>query len=292
MIANQACRSEWLVIGDLSSAEFAGARTALAAQGTKIEYATTIEQACEQIDRQAGSPAWIVIVQSRPGLWSAADVESLSCRAPLARMVALLGSWCEGETRTGMPWPGVVRSYAHQWTPRFTRTLTEIDRGRASGAWFLPPTASEAERLGAESETELSHEPAARVTISSPDRAMAEMLAALCVRTGRQVTKVLPGAEISGDCDALILDMSSYGCEIEVAVAEVSRGRAAVPQASIILLLHFPRSGDVAQLQVAGATHVLGMPVLVEDLSTCLAVGMRDRTDQDPWDKSILLPRG
>ena len=84
----------------------------------------------------ANDPDLILLVASRPGRFSAAEVESLHRRAPLARLIALLGSWCEGEVRSGHPWPGVTRIYAHQWQARLPReletwqprTATEIDR--------------------------------------------------------------------------------------------------------------------------------------------------------------------
>jgi hypothetical protein len=57
----------------------------------------------------------VVIAQSRPGAISEPFVRSLRKAAPLAGLVGLMGSWCEGETRTGKPWPDVLRLYWHEF---------------------------------------------------------------------------------------------------------------------------------------------------------------------------------
>ena len=92
----------WM-LGDWEQAEFAAA---VAYLQTSVDLSLT---------PSANDPDLILLVASRPGRFSAAEVESLHRRAPLAKLVALLGSWCEGEVRSGHPWPGVTRIYAHQW---------------------------------------------------------------------------------------------------------------------------------------------------------------------------------
>jgi hypothetical protein len=57
----------------------------------------------------------IVVAQSRP---DAMDIDCLSAlrrASPLAGVVALLGSWCEGEARTGQPIPGAHRLYWYEF---------------------------------------------------------------------------------------------------------------------------------------------------------------------------------
>ena len=68
-------------------------------------------------------PDLIVIAQTFPGQFSHQAVERLRRLAPLARVVGLMGSWCDGEMRTGSPWPAVVRTYWRQWTARCHRQL-------------------------------------------------------------------------------------------------------------------------------------------------------------------------
>src|SRR2546423_11958268 len=59
----------------------------------------------------SSSPELIVIAQSRPDMVSHAQFQRWQRDAPLAGVVSILGSWCEGETRTGKPWKGAHRVY-------------------------------------------------------------------------------------------------------------------------------------------------------------------------------------
>jgi hypothetical protein len=61
------------------------------------------------------APELTVIAQSRPGAFSESFVRDLRRTAPLAGIVGLVGSWCEGETRTGRPWPDVMRVFWYQF---------------------------------------------------------------------------------------------------------------------------------------------------------------------------------
>ena len=57
--------------------------------------------------------------------------------APLARLCVVAGSWCEGETRSGRPWPGVWRVYAISGRSA-RRELAALAAGRPT-VWNLPP---------------------------------------------------------------------------------------------------------------------------------------------------------
>src|SRR5262245_23662353 len=70
-----------------------------------------------------GPPHAILFFQSRPGQISCREVECQHARAPLARLVALVGPWCEGEQRSGRPWPGVVRVPWRTWALALPRAL-------------------------------------------------------------------------------------------------------------------------------------------------------------------------
>src|SRR3954462_14967953 len=59
----------------------------------------------------ASLPELIIVAQNRPDSICSDRLDHLRRDAPLAGIVALLGSWCEGETRTRRPWPGVHRVY-------------------------------------------------------------------------------------------------------------------------------------------------------------------------------------
>ena len=63
-----------------------------------------------------------------PGQFSCEAIDRIRTRAPLARLVGLLGSWCEGEVRSGQPWPGTIRIYAHQWPGRAEQELKRLEQ--------------------------------------------------------------------------------------------------------------------------------------------------------------------
>src|SRR5262245_6670790 len=93
----------------------------------------------------AVNPELIVVAQSRPGMIAARQMDALRRPAPLAGVVALLGSWCEGETRTGRPWPGVERLYWYEFPAWWRRQLALRAKGccpewsRPAGARFAQP---------------------------------------------------------------------------------------------------------------------------------------------------------
>src|SRR5690606_19180040 len=62
------------------------------------------------------------LAQPLPGIYKQAQIETLRQLAPLAQIVVVAGTWCEGELRTGKPQSGVLRLYwhelAHWWRTR------------------------------------------------------------------------------------------------------------------------------------------------------------------------------
>src|SRR5437868_5038942 len=68
-------------------------------------------------------PRAIILMQSRPGQFAGREVEELHAQYPLARLLSLIGPWCEGEQRSGRPVPGVVRIAWRQWRQRLELEL-------------------------------------------------------------------------------------------------------------------------------------------------------------------------
>jgi DNA-binding NarL/FixJ family response regulator len=134
-----------LLVGDGDRSEFREAWSALQALG-RVTGIVEAESAAAALAEGQVVADLIVVAQAFPGQFSHQAIDRLRRAAPLARVLGLLGSWCEGEMRTGKPWPGVIRSYWHQWVPRCDREVGRIRRGESS-AWGLPATATEEERL-------------------------------------------------------------------------------------------------------------------------------------------------
>src|SRR4051794_21630350 len=115
------------VVGDWKRDAFAEA-VAWMRSAARCVFFDSMEAPFSPRPDENSGPGAIVIVESRPGQFSRREVERLHAAEPLARLVALLGTWCEGEERSGRPWPGVVRVPASSWRWRLPREL-----GLASG---------------------------------------------------------------------------------------------------------------------------------------------------------------
>jgi hypothetical protein len=133
-----------LCVGRTDRSEFRDVLPVLTAWGS-VSTAPTARAAQTQLAHESPTPDLIVFAQSYPGEFTDEQIDDLRRQAPLARLVALLGTWCEGEMRSGTPWSGAVRVYWHEWKPHCHLEMERLLTGRES-LWSLPPTACEEER--------------------------------------------------------------------------------------------------------------------------------------------------
>ncbi len=250
-----------LLVGDADRREFRQARDELPALG-QVRRAADAETAAGILAEEDAAIDVIVVAQARPGEFSHAQIERLRQAAPLARIVGLLGSWCEGEMRSGRPWPAAVRTYWHQWPARARRQLQRLARGRGS-AWALPVTASEEDRLLADASEPLPAR-AGLIAISSRSPAMADTLAAACRRCGYATAWLRPPhpARVCGAA-AVLLDSSEFRDREREELRQLAAATAPAP---LVVLLDFPRIEDVERARSAGAAAVLSKPLQWEDL--------------------------
>lgn len=254
-----------LLTGDYKGAEFCTAVAAMRASCEVIQQPCLVRAAAWL--RDGTSPADLTVVaQSRPGQFAAAEVEALRRASPLSPLVALVGSWCEGEPRSGSPWPGVVRVYWHQWPARFTRQLARLARGELTD-WNQPPTATPEERLLAPVGV---HGPALAggIAVMSESLEMADWLSAFCRQSGMHpiVFPRLPAPGVEG-FDVAIWDA---GLAEPVVAERFKQVADSFLRAPVIVLLDFPRSSDVEQFTRAGAAAVLSKPLTIADLRVCM----------------------
>jgi CheY-like chemotaxis protein len=260
-----------LLLGDTHRPEFRDARSCLDRWGDVREYADETQAAAALI-KDLLVPDVIVVAQAFPGQFSHQAIDHLRRLAPLARVVGLMGSWCEGEMRTGRPWPAVVRTYWHQWTARCNRELHRLTAG-AGGSWALPLTATEEERLLADvcagcqplvPQDNTACPSRGLVVIRARSREMAEWLSAACRSQGFATVceRSMATARIEG-ATAAIFDGGDLG---QAEYDDLRRLTAALRPAPTIALLTFPRAEDYARARAAGAAAVLSKPLAVEDL--------------------------
>lgn len=215
------------------------------------------------------SPELIVVAQGRPGEVSLAEVCRLRRAAPLAGVVGLVGSWCEGEMRTGRPWPGVPRLYWYEFPPWWQRQLRLHAAGRCPdwarpagtapmpaplpGATWPGPQASKC--LAGVVVLHVGAGDTADVLIDAFGRAG---FATVWQRPGRdacQISDVAAGVWDGGQLDGHELANLSRFCE------QLARDRAGV-----VALLDFPRRHSVDAALACGAAAVLGKPWHNDDL--------------------------
>jgi AmiR/NasT family two-component response regulator len=249
--------------GEYDRDEFARAIADMAATANVVQIGC-LNAAAQNLAR--GEPVdLIVVAQARPSQFPLAEIDALRQAAPLAPIVALLGSWCEGEMRSGSPWPGVVRVHWHQWREWFRQGLAKFSRGEQS-AWSQPMTATAEERLL--SLKAVRTDTSAVVAVISEHLEMADWLAAACRNRGASVITLnhIPCSPIDG----VAIVLWDVGLLSPLLVSQQQTVAAQFPRSRIIVLADFPRSEEVDRLIDAGAAAVLSKPLLVNDLDECL----------------------
>ena len=266
-------RQRMLYIGERDAPEFR--------EAAKWLEAHTESTFLARMDRQqilARDPDCVIVAQSRPATFDSTLVESIHRLVPLAATVALLGPWCEGETRTGKPWPGFVRVYWHQWRPRFE---TMFGAGQRSSPLRLPRTASDVEVLMA---------PSIPINPPGPDNTNSRLVWLECdPRQKNMLAELVAGFGLTArTCDdpfeskaasgtIATDDRSMNGTSVLWIDAHprVGASRAAMlierhRPAATVVTVDFPRPQDIEAWRKAGATMVLARPWLLDDLAWCL----------------------
>jgi len=249
------------LVGNTARAEFREARAELEALG-RVVAAAEMESASRALAGGEVAPDVIVVVQAYPGQFSAEAVDRLRRLAPLARVLGLLGSWCEGEPRTGQPWPGAIRIYWHEWSARVEREFACLRKGEPS-TWALPITAGEEERLLLAAERPYTQREGL-IAICSPQFEMHEWLAAACAGRGYRSVWLRPHRTVRVEgATAAIFDGNECRAEEIEAIERLARSLDQIP---IIALLDFPRVDDRNRALAAGARAVLSKPLRIDDL--------------------------
>ncbi|MCA9174783.1 MAG: hypothetical protein KDB14_09900 [Planctomycetales bacterium] len=121
----------------IASAELDVARKAFAAPHWNLTSFPSLGALLAKLGEQPFR--MVAMAQPRRGVWTNADCEQVIAAAPLARLMGVHGSWCEGWQRTGHPWTGAEHCYWHQVPLRVRRWSRELTP---------PATLSFAEQLG------------------------------------------------------------------------------------------------------------------------------------------------
>lgn len=250
-----------LLVGDPAHHEFREPAAWLS-EYCDLTISSGIDAAVTQLSSERKAPEVIVVAAARPGLFSQSDVTSLLRHAPLARIIGLLGGWCEGEMRTGKPWRGVTRVYWHQFVSRMAE---ELRGGNSRGRLAMPRTFTESELCG--------------MTVPLPDvrrrglvviRAASlesyEAIAEACHALGHSTTWVNPRqpAFVTGAA-AAIWDVAASTARDEAGLGQFVKQ---VHPAPVIAIIGFPRESDRRIASDCGASCVVSKPYLLQELWT------------------------
>jgi len=234
------------------------------------EAATLIRAAARCENGPAASPEVVVVAQARPGQVSQGEVESLQRRYPLAGVVTIAGSWCEGETRTGRPWPGVKRFYWYEFPAWWRQQLALHAAGRCPD-WARPTT--DLLRLAPIPTLQSKIQKPRRgvVILNAANRCIASAITdvlydagyATVWRQSGRTTTVVRGAA-AGIWDGNQLD-DSEAANLSAFCRALARDTT-----PIVALLDFPRRDRCEIAQQLGAATVLGKPWINTDLITTI----------------------
>ncbi len=214
------------------------------------------------------SPELIVLVESRPDVISVGEVDRLRRAAPLAGIVGLLGSWCEGETRTGRPWPGVQRLYSYEFVPWWRKQMQLRDARRC-------PDWARASNLGLRianhglpnSEPGRPRPRNGLIVLRTNRRDNADALTDVLCHAGfatawqrhaRSRTPIRGAIATIWDGGQL---NDAEAAELEWFCAQMARNGA-----QVVAILDFPRRDRIDRAYEAGAAAVLGKPWFNEDV--------------------------
>lgn len=254
-----------LLIGDCTHAEFARPVQHLS-EKTNLDQAATIDAALETYYQRGEAWQIVVFVAVRPGQFAAADIERIHRQMPLARLIGLFGSWCEGESRSGQPWPGVTRVYWHQWLHRWDGSAADTPAG-----WDLPRTASTIELM--QDVLQLPQPVmSGTVAIATTRTSFFDALTGACQQVGLETIRFeLPCDTPSPPVDVALWEpcsMRGYGWE---QLAQLVRHLAPVP---VVALLNFPRYQDLDRVRELGAADVVTCPFVLPDLWAAMRAAM------------------
>jgi hypothetical protein len=253
-----------LVSGDYWHHDFRGQLSTLEAPATMVP----LERISSVADRDF---QLIVLAQSRRDQISQATVDALRELVPNIPVVVMLGSWCEGENRSGNPLAGVNLVPWHQWKSGFERFCMQIVEG-VTPDWCQPLTATKADHV-----RDYVPDPTLRdllvgkqILISTEDRVTFETVADMlrvyeCVGFWSESDEELPGSE---RLDAICVDGNSVSEEFELRLNDLSEKHCELP---MVAMLNFPRQQDFAALSTLGVQEVVSKPYSHIDILHSLA---------------------
>jgi hypothetical protein len=259
MSGDTTSRPTVLLVGDLNHPEFDAITLPL--QGTvDWSHLDEADEAVVRLLEASTQPDLLVLVQSRPGEVGDAAVQRLQAAAPLAGIYAVLGSWCEGEIRTGKPWPGVQRCYWHQWPVRWREELARRSNGDLP-LWALPPTMSGEEQLLSRGCSQGDRAGNGCIVVIAESCETTNVLSDAFCAAGFSVVACREDQNVNAHGVVAVLWETTNADASRVATLKERFGAA-----PIVAIVTFPRQTNIQQMLAAGIDAILAKPFLLDDL--------------------------
>jgi len=261
-------RPSVLQVGDAEHAELHAALRLLR-ETSSLTVVDHAEQAAAAL-ANGPPPELIVLAQRRPGTVRKGDLRNLERLAPLAGVVWLLGSWCEGQARTARPMDGIKRLYWYEFPSWWARQLVRRGAGRCP-EWARP----EGERSDERGERTFR----GLIAVSTADWESFAALADQLSQLGYAAVWQHPGGRpltLSG-VTAGIWDGGQLDEREETRLAAFC-SQLARDAAPVAALLDFPREDRCRRALEIGAAAVLGKPWLQADLIDAIQQAVAPRS--------------
>jgi len=249
-----------LLIGRRQRGEFLATPAALQ-ERCEVTWSATLPEALQSHSEHPDLQA-ILLLQSVPGEYRALHVDELRRRYPLARMVVVLGSWLQGETRTGRPLAGAIRIDWHRAEAVIDRELRAATFPRLS-PWALPATSTPDERALVAAANLFEIPLSGLAVIAAGDRATGEALADVCAATG--LATVQQRSSEPFDVRGASLGLWD-GAASATGMGQLRRLCERLDPSPVIALIDAPRRQEIRAATTHGAASVVGKPLMASDL--------------------------
>ncbi|MFP6671110.1 MAG: hypothetical protein VB857_06820 [Pirellulaceae bacterium] len=259
-----------LFIGKSCHGEFAGALDWLRARGDVV-LQPTVETALMWLQDSRCQPATIVLGLTRRGEHAARGLQQLQRTVPLANLIALVGSWCEGETRSGKPANGWSRVYWHQFPRRAAgEFFLEEQQDGSTGLRdrvYVPKTMSDNERCLLLSKRPLPRG-CGRIGINTLREVDYDALANACASAGYKTfwwQRATP--EMIGEADCVVWDR--WGLQ-DRELRELLCWRERWGDLPVVATIGFPRTQDYQLVAEGVVESIVGKPFVLTELLAAL----------------------
>ena len=219
-------------------------------------------------NRQSSDYGAVIIAQSRRGQFESEQLEQLISQFVNTPVIALCGSWCEGEPRSGTPVAGLVRVYWHSWLGQFDHFVAELKKQKIA-TWQLPKIASAADRIMHQSQNGVVGDlnSSAMVGISTHTRDHYLMMRD-ALTTSNYNSCWIEGLDENdiqqASLDAICIEGNSLNPAMQERIVELQRNFPLVPMA---LVLNFPRSLEFSLARRMGISEIISKPFQLCDLN-------------------------